>query len=155
MYIYNKSTPTAFHIQSENLSKFHYYKWVHQTQDIPFKTSFSEYVVPSEINSLQKKYKYVYNNIDSLTIVFDNNLFRSVTDSITYYYKCNLINEEELILFKKELYQAIDMMESITKNKMIDSESQKSYPDISLYLSAVDIESNSLYFNSNMEECAY
>lgn len=147
--------PIALYMQSENLSKFHYYKWIHQTQDIPFKTSFSEYIVPSEINSIQKKYKYVYNTIISSTIVFDNNLFRSVTNSISYYYKCNLINKEELILLKDELHQAIDMMESITKNKMIDYDSQKPYSDISLYLSSLDIESNSLYFNSGMEECTY
>lgn len=147
--------PVALYVQSENLSKFHYYKWVHQTQDIPFKTSFSEYIIPSEIISIQKKYKYVYNSINNLTIVFDNNLFRSITNSIVYYYKCNLINEDEIILLKEELHQAIDMIESITKDKMIDSDNQKSHPDISLYLSSLDIESNSLYFNSNTEECAY
>ncbi|WP_157258290.1 hypothetical protein [Dysgonomonas sp. HGC4] len=133
--------PTLFLVSFPNISKFRYYKWIHQTEDVPLNFYYSDFSIPQEILNLQKKLKYNLQRVNKLEIIIDKNTISSTMLDVSYFYKRNLISESELRVIQEELYECIDLLEEMTQKgvNQIGSEVQ-------IYLSSLNIESNSSYF---------
>lgn len=138
--------PTIFLASFPNISKFRYYKWIHQTEDVPLNFYYSDFSIPQEILNLQKKLKYNLQRVNKLEIIIDQNTISSTMLDVNYFYKRNLINESELRVIQEELYDCIDQLEEMTLKgvNQIGSEVQ-------IYLSSLNIESNSSYFEYDGE----
>ena len=139
-------------LEFDTLFKFFYYKWTHQTEDVPINYFFSDVVFPSEIEHLLKEIRSLsgttlYNN--EMTVISNPSLCQSIVNEIQYYTKRGLINDEDLQQLKNELLAWVDDTESMIKTGFTKQGGRCNY-----FLSSFDtIESNSIYtsFDTQME----
>ena len=143
--------PYAYALKYENLAKFYYYKWFYHTQNVPSDFYFKDFVVPAKIKEIYNS--YLENNIKldcEITILADNNLFLSIIKDINYYVNRGLISDEEQSLFARELLQATDFMENITKVGV-----NKGGVNVNVYISAVDLEPSYVHIEYDNKSCVH
>ena len=134
----------------DTLFKFFYYKWTHQTEDVPINYSFSDVVFSSEIKELLKEIRFLsdvalYTN--ETTVISNPSLCRSIVSEIQYYTKRGLINNEELELLKSELLAWVDDTARMIKTGITKQGGRCNY-----FLTSIDIiESNSIYTSFDVQ----
>lgn len=128
----------------DNLFRFFYYRWNHQTGVVPLNYYFSDAHLPDEINSLRNKINDIITHIDNTTVILDNNVFLNVIKQIQYYYKRGLISDAELILLKNDLFIFLNSISSQMKNGMNENGCVNHF-----YLSLFDIECNMRYIKAD------
>jgi len=138
--------PLIFVLNTDYLFKFFYYKWMHQTHDVPLNYYFSDTIVPPEIISIAKEAGFYGDKVDNNTFVVDRNLYVNTIREIQYYYKRKLITEDEFLLLKEELLMFLGMTERLAQKG--ENHLGAKYH---IYVSTFDIESNSgnTKFNQN------
>lgn len=129
--------PPTLLVFFDSLFKFTYYKWLQKYNSISLKDNFSDIKIPEKVTLLQKEIRENLYKIEFATLIFDPNVFLSLIQDVSYFHKRKLINEEELKILKKEIYDFIDMSEMMAKTGLLGTKTR-----ISLYLS-------SLYINAN------
>lgn len=132
--------PLEFIIFFDQLFKFNYYQWMHQNQESSLKYSFSEVVLPNELISIQHNAIESSKKIRNSTYIFDSNVFLNLIQKIQYYYKRRLINEDDFLLLKDELFKLVDMIENIAQTGFCNSDVKCNF-----YLSSLSVESSSRY----------
>ncbi len=147
--ISNNRIPIPLTLNYEYIKKFRYYKWVHQTHNVPINFYFSDLEIPKKLNEDYKKYIYNYMNVKNITIIFDKNVFITFVEEILYYYDRNLINQEELKAIQNELSQILDDLE-----RMMLTGKYKGDTNIQVYLSSLNISSNCTYLEYDNNACA-
>ena len=121
----------------ENLFKFNYYKWIHQSQDVPLNFSFSEITIPSDVNTLRIEAKELSDSVNNTTFILDQNMYLHTIKDIQYYYQRGLISREELQLIQDELTMMVEQTEK-TVLKGVNRLGKSRY----YYLSPLNIKSN-------------
>ncbi|NDV69452.1 helix-turn-helix domain-containing protein [Dysgonomonas sp. 25] len=135
-------------IYYDHIFKFYYYKWIHQTQQMPLNFSLSDVILPDNILSLQEQLKTSESLIDSTnTYILDYNFLKNTLHEIQYYYKRKLISEDEIVLLQNDLSQFIDTMEYMLKQPV-----KKGNHIPNIYLSTTQIDSTGLYCKFGAEE---
>ena len=129
-----------FSIGSDNLFRFFYYKWIHQTQDVPMNYYYADVVVPSDIKILYNKIKYYMQFIGNTTYIIDKYIYLNVFKEIHYYYKRKLITNEELQILRAELADLLTATEKLVQKGMNNFNSPSFF-----YLSSLNIEANASY----------
>ena len=128
----------------DTLFKFFYYKWTHQTEDVPINYSFSDVFFSSEIKELLKEIRFMSNAslcANETTVISSPSLCQSIVREIQYYTKRGLINEEDLQRLKNELLTWVDDTARMIKTGFTKQGGRCNY-----FLSSFDIiESNSIY----------
>lgn len=145
-YLVINQLPFAFYLPFENLAKFHYYRWIHQTQNTPLNFHFSEFNLPPEIIAIHKMYKYNITKIKYLFVILCPNIFQSLIKEISYFYRRMLISENEIELLQKELFCGIDDLE-----KSIHVGINENGTNIDLYLSSLTITSSSIMYRHDQK----
>lgn len=136
--------PLSLIIHLKNLSKFLYFRWLHQTHNIPLNFSLSDIHIPIETYSLYNSLYYNYMKMEEISTILDESIFSSVIREITYYYKRNIIKKDELTALKEELNQVIDRMEVLTEKGTNDAGTK-----INLFISSFRVESTYFCFEYN------
>jgi hypothetical protein len=134
--------PPTFRVFFNNLFKFTFYKWLHQSNEFSLSPHFSSVTLPDDMIRLQKKIKRNMMKIDNSVLILDPNVFSSLAKDIQYYYQRKLLDEADFYLLKDELKNMIDLFETIARTGVFDSKSK-----ISLYLSSLHINANTAYFS--------
>jgi hypothetical protein len=133
-------------LNTTHLFKFFYYMWVYQGHDVPLNFRYSDMDFPSEIlDSSQKVWEYE-RNVGNITIILDELIFKNIFNEIAYYYQRELLTTEEFIQLKDELLAYIKRLELIVS--LGTNEYGLNY---TIYLSKLNIESNSCYFRIDDE----
>ena len=132
--------PLEFIVFFNNLFKFSYYRWMHRNIEFSLNYNYSSVVLPQELISLQQKAIENLKKVRNNTFIFDPNIFKNFIHEIQYYYKRKLITESEFYQFREELFNLIDLMESIAQTGSYTSNTKFNF-----YLSSINIESNSRY----------
>lgn len=122
---------------SDSLFKFAYYKWLYQDSSASFIQLYANITLPNEIFALQKRIKEKLYHPGNNTFILDNSIFLNLMEDIRYFYQRKLINEAELMLFKKEMLILIDKYEEITKTGIVGTDAK-----IQFYLSSLPVNSN-------------
>ncbi len=141
--------PIALLMQFEKLSKLNYFKWVHQTKNLAINSKFSDLVIPARVTDIHKEYARATEQVKDLIIIFDDNIIQATVKTIMFYYRRNLLTENELLELKKDLQAMLDRLEYFSHT----GRSEKG-TDIAIYVSALDIESNYVLFEYDEKECA-
>ena len=134
----------------DTLFKFFYYKWTHQTEDVPINYFFSDVVFPPEIEELLQEIRSLsdetlYNN--EMTVISNPSLCQSIVSEIHYYTKRGLINDVDLQLLKNELLNWVDDTARMIKTGITKQGGRCNY-----FLSSFDIiESNSIYTSFDVQ----
>ena len=131
-----------FTVYHPNLIKFHYFKWLVETQNNLPKNYFSNFTLPQELLELQQKIKEgIKSIICKTTFILSPNISLSIIKDIQYYYQRKLINKEDVEVLKKDLLKMMNGAENIAKTgKLKDGNSQ-----IDIYISIPYINSNTVY----------
>jgi len=132
--------PYFFHIKYESLSRFRIYKWMYQNQKITPYDKFSDFHLPEKVLNAHKEFYQDIQKIPCITIIMDNNVFRSVTREIDYFLKRGLLSKEDMLTLKTELYAITDDIE-----RMATAGKSWSGAKIEMYVSAVDMEASYLH----------
>jgi len=132
--------PLGFIIFFNHLFKFTYYRWMHQNQETSLKYFYSDVVLPDKLIGLQQKAIENLRKFRNNTYIFDPNIFYNTIQSVQYYYKRRLINQNEFELLREDLHGLINMVESIAQTG-----ANKSGIKNNLYLSSMNVESSSRY----------
>lgn len=138
--------PLNFCIQFDELAKFHYYKWIHQTQDVPLNFYRSEFIIPSQISTIHKQYRYAVSKVNSMIVILCPNTIITSIKEIIYFYKRRLITRDEFLLLQNDLNLLIENLE-ISTQKGINENGTK----IRLFYSTLNITSNCTWFNNGNE----
>jgi len=105
--------PTIFSIHQENLFKFSYYQWIHLNHKESLKYRFCDIIIPTDILSLKNKVVTSAIQNKNNTFFFAPDIILSKIREIQYYYKRKLINDDEMLLLKKDLHEFIDYIEFV------------------------------------------
>ncbi|GAB6011886.1 helix-turn-helix domain-containing protein [Viscerimonas tarda] len=132
--------PATFTSFFDNLFKYSYYRWVHQTNESSLSYRLSDVVLPTEITDLQKEIRENIRKTNKSVYILDPNMFVNTIRGIQYYYRRKLINEEELRLLKKDLLALVDLLEKLMQTGVLEPKAKFFF-----YLSSVSIEANSTY----------
>jgi len=124
-----------------NLFKFHYFKWMVETQDNVPKNYFSNLVLPQELSVLQQKVAEEIRDIRNVTIILSPNISLSIIKDIQYAYQRKLINKEDLEILKKDLLKMENFAEDVAKTGKLEGGNSQ----IDIYISIPYINSNTVY----------
>ena len=130
----------VFMVNSELLFKITYFKWLHQTKSLPPDYSFSDFVLPAEINDLRKKINYYAKLPRNITLLIDREIYISIIREIQYFYRRKLIPDKDLLLLKNELLDLVKEIEEASVKGSIYLNNK-----FLVYISAFDIISNMAY----------
>lgn len=108
--------PLFFSLNYPALTKFKYYKWVHQMLDVKPDFAMSDLVMPQDITDLQKQWGEIEEEWVNTTYIFDDNIFLSLIKDINYFYKRGLINESEIRELEDSLLDLVEELELMAKS---------------------------------------
>ncbi|MDR2621792.1 MAG: hypothetical protein LBC48_04325 [Dysgonamonadaceae bacterium] len=130
-----------FTVFFSNLFKFHYFKWLVETQDNLPKDYFSNLVLPQELSALKQKISEEIKCAQNVTIILSPNISLSIIKDIQYYYQRKLINKDDLEILKKDLLKMSDFSENVAKTGRLGNGNSQ----IDIYISIPYINSNTIY----------
>ncbi|MDR3220238.1 MAG: hypothetical protein LBU22_14910 [Dysgonamonadaceae bacterium] len=141
-----------FTVHFDQLFRFLYYRWMHQSQEASLKYHYSDIEVPKETAFLQQQLKGISRKIKNATFIFNANIFENLMQEIHYYYKRKLIDEETLQMLKKEMLDFVNLGEETARTGSLDPGTK-----INFYLSHFNIETNSYYhtYNNKSDSCFF
>lgn len=142
--------PYSFILFRKTLTKFDYYKWIHQMHMISPDVPMSKVVVPLQVTQMRETWINQDRNNSSVTYILDNNVFLAIIREIDYFYRRGLIDNNELELMQEELLDMIGELVYVSSNL-------KSYSGSSaqMYISPIDIATNHFYIRFDDSICAY
>jgi hypothetical protein len=82
--------------------------------------------------------------LKSSSFVFDNRVFRLIIKDINYFYAIRLIDKEDILKIKEDLFSMLDYLEEIA----ITGRFKETGNAVNLYISDVDITTNYTYIES-------
>ena len=133
--------PYFFHVSYEALSKLRIYKWLYQRQKIKPSDKYADFTLPNKVLEAHKAFFESIQTLGHITVIMDNNLFRSMAKDIEYFLKRNLLSDDDFELLKHELHRMIDVLE-----KMATNGQYRNGVATDMYISAVDLEASYLHF---------
>ncbi len=134
----------------KNLFRFFYYKWTHQLANTPLNYRFMDVVLPPDLIKLRDKILSHEGRIATHIFILNREVYLNIIKEIQYYYKRKLISDDELKLLRYDLIQIIKDTEEFSYRGI-----DRFGDPISIYLSAFNIESNSVYTHSGGHSLSY
>lgn len=133
--------PYSFSLYCKEFTKFSYYKWAHRIQIIKPNFKMADIVTPQKILDLQEAWFKEDSHTVNATYILDQNIFLSALKDIDYFYKRQLINDNELAQIQAELLDLIDGMILLANTGL-----SRTGAEVYMYLSPLDVNSNYSYF---------
>lgn len=140
VFTVNRILP-VFALDSKHLFRFFYYMWLHQGHSAPLNFRYSDMVFPPEIADLSRKVWEYMRYVPKTTVIADVMIFKNIFKEFEYYYKRELLSKEDFMSLRDELLSYIKEIEAVATVGTNEYGAQ-----YSIYLSKLDIESNSCYF---------
>jgi hypothetical protein len=141
-----------FTVFFDDLFKFHYFKWLVETQDDLPKIYFSNLVLPQELCALQQKIAEEVKSVRNVSIILSPNINLSIIKDIQYFYQRKLIGKEDLEILRKDLLRMSDFAENVAKTGRLEGGNSQ----IDIYISILYVNSNTIYLEyDNVSEVHY
>jgi len=124
----------------DHLLKFFYYKWLHQISFNSYRLIYPEIELSAEIVEMSNKIEDKLQLLSNSIFIIDKNIFFHTMEEIQYYYRRNIIGDDELAAIRNDLEKLIEYTQShvlFGKNKKGKARS--------FYLSSMNVYSNSIY----------
>lgn len=134
--------PVTFCYNYENLLRFVLFTNVHQFNTNTKSPTFFDFFIPDNVRQVQKEIDALFRRIKPSTFILDLNLFASFTRNVQYYYRLQLITDDEIKAIQEELFQMLDELEEIAT---IGSFSAEKENEVNIYISNVDFRTPYVY----------
>lgn len=142
--------PYAFSAFCKEFTRFRYFKWTHQTQEIDPDFKLSDLVIPERISNALNSWMGEDTSHMHTTYIFDDNVFVSVAKDISYFYKRGLISDEELKTIQADLIKMIEALEVSAKTGRTPFGNE-----MLVYLSPLDIQATCSHFEYDDNVCCH
>ncbi|MEN9917634.1 MAG: hypothetical protein RL662_70 [Bacteroidota bacterium] len=120
--------PYAASLYLSALTKFRYYKWIHQTQGIEPNQKMADVVLPKKIEDFQKQwFKVKDNDIIKATFIIDKRIFLYMCNDINYFYSRSLLSDDEMHQLRDELLTLIKNWEDAARTGVNEGASVQFY----------------------------
>ena len=136
----------TFYLHSEHLLKFIYYKWIHQFDEVSLNYYYCDLEVPEETINMAHRAAFYQQRLDK-SIIADENILSNTIQEIKYYQDRGVINDYEISLIKGELQNMLDNFQMILSTGQSSTGAKWN-----VYLSSIDINSNSSYLQYDDNE---
>ena len=114
------------------------------------KKPFNQISTSPKMNRFLKVYALEMKKFKKTSIILDNRVFQLFANDINYFYNIRLIEKEDILKIKEDLFSLIDYIEKIA----ITGQFQETGNSVSLYISDIDIATNYTYWESeNIHLC--
>lgn len=130
------------------IAKLGYYKWFFQKHDDYDTPYFRDFILPSNIVAAIKNVIYNYKKIEKQTVILDYNILKPLLKEVCYYYKRDLLSENDFQLLQEEFLGFLDSLEMMAI-KGYHSSGIK----LDIYLSNINIESNCSLLEYDCNRC--
>lgn len=141
----------------DNLFKFFYYKYLQQSDIAYLKEEMKDIEVPQSVIDIKNKLTELLLNMENnyYTSILDRNIFLNTMFEIQYYYRRNLINNEELQSITMDLKNLLNIIEEmIVENKYRASNYQYFLAERNVYTNSASIQNDAqvygLVFQNNI-----
>ncbi|MDR1563220.1 MAG: hypothetical protein LBS54_09140 [Dysgonamonadaceae bacterium] len=141
-----------FFTHFNSLFKFSYFKYMQNNTKFPLKHTFSETVVPPEYKEIQRSIKQqIQACTKNVTLIIDSGIIHNLINDVLYFHKRNLISVEDLQVLKNDMIRMIDIVEEMAQTGHFYES-----VEVQIYLSFVNVDSNSLYLRcDDMEQSSF
>ncbi len=141
--------PYLFTIPYQNLTLLRQYKRIYLMKGIPT-FRFSDMIVPSGFRTVMNQLLKECFEIPRHLLIIDRNTFSSIVKDIDYFYRRQLITENERMDLKEELLASLTSVENVTATGMLGQRAE-----MSIYLSDVALETSYVHFEADAFENSY
>jgi hypothetical protein len=124
----------------DHLFKFYYYKWIHQTYNVPVSLLFAETVISPEVKEVRRHFQTLVKSFNHCSFIFDRNIFLTLVREIQYYNSRGLISKDEVLVMQQELTELLAYLKLL-----IHKGSNESGYVYNFYLSLLNIDINTSY----------
>lgn len=128
------------------LSKFYLFKWLRQTQPSYVNLKFADFELPNQFREIQDAYISEMQKISHFILILDPNIYSSSIKDIDYFYKVNLVTNQELNLLKQDLLSSIHNLETMATSGFSAKGAR-----IEMFLSSIDIETSYIHIESESQ----
>lgn len=150
LYMASTNIPLFFIAPYDHLFRFYYYEFIHSRAGVDtINKKYRDIQVPTQIKENLKIYVDRFSSIDT-TLMLSGNMFEHYLNTLKYFISVNLISKSETEFIKKDLYNMVDQMESITTKGILNNGSQ-----MNVYLVEVNIDSLWGYIQNHTKEVAF
>ncbi|MDR3061447.1 MAG: hypothetical protein LBU57_04970, partial [Dysgonamonadaceae bacterium] len=109
-YMVGKILYPTFYFKHKEFTQFTLFKWIYLVQDSTQYPSFSEIIIPPQLEELFKSFWDIAIQIPS-TYILNDFLFTSLAKDLRYYLTINLLTKKEVEILKTQILMIIDEME--------------------------------------------
>ena len=141
----------------DSLFKFLYYKYLQQNDITHLKDKMIDIDIPESILDIKEKVATLHPMLHNthITSILDRHIFLSTMCEIQYYYRRNLINDEDLAAISVDLKRLLGIVEKeIIKNEYNGSKNQYFVAERNVYTNSASIENDiqiiALIFQNNV-----
>ncbi|MDR2765481.1 MAG: hypothetical protein LBB90_10695 [Tannerella sp.] len=140
MAVLTNIVPQDIFPKFDMLTKYVFFKWQYHYNSSQA-LSFREVIPPdSVIHAFKTQYTYC-KRIKKSSYVFDNQLCRYIVDDINYFRSIRMIDEEEVMRVKEDIFRLLDYLEQVATFGVFEETGNK----VSIYVSDVDITNSYTY----------
>lgn len=141
--------PFILYARFKGLSKFRIYRWMYQ-MGVDFSgRSFAEMGYNEDLWALQQELVNQVDLLQDVCYIIDRNVFSTFINDISHFIQLGLINEDDRLLLKSELFALLDFFESKTREEGLTPQNK-----ISIYLSNIDFDSCYSYYEADNFSCS-
>jgi len=141
----------------DDLFKFYYYKYLQQNDISHLKEKMEDIVIPQSVIDIKNKIMDLSCSMNNtfITSILDRHLFLNTMSEIQYYYRRNLINNNELNAITDDLKSLLSIIEGvIIKNEYNANKNQYFLAERNIYTNSASIENDiqmfALIFQNNI-----
>lgn len=140
----SNTVPLSLASKFSHLYRYIIFKWnYHQEERTPNQT-FKQIVLSDRFEELRKANYLESKKIHETHYIFDDLLFESLIQEISYFHSIGLINHSDLQMLKDNLSELIDYLEDIASHGRFPETGNKA----NIYLSDIRIDTSYSYFNT-------
>jgi len=130
--------------ESHHLLLFYLFIWnYHYNSDIKIKP-FHHISTSPEMNKILNEYMLEMKKFNKTCYILDNRMFKLFVDRVDYFYSIRLIEKEDVIKIKEELFALLDYMEKIA----ITGQFKETGNAANIYVSDIDITTSYTYMET-------
>lgn len=144
-------------IHFDNLFRFYYYKYLQQSDISYLKEKMKDIVIPQSIIDIKNKTAGQFPGMTNTfrTSILDRHLFLNTMSEIQYYYRRNLIDDNELHVIAADLNSLLNVVEKeIINNEYNGNKNQYFLAERNVYTNSASIENDiqiyALIFQNNI-----
>lgn len=126
------------------LAKYSSFRWMYLNESIDKISKFHELDFSEELFSLEKEIIQETMQISNTCYIWDDTIFEGIVKEIKYFSGIYLINQQDVLLLKKELHEFLDFFEKVTVNGQYENGNK-----VQVYISSINSDAGYCYLKNS------